>query len=121
MGNHSESWGPAMKTVLIFLLALACAMPRPQDYDFESSIDSSEEESMESNETSCPEVCPAIFKPVCGSDGNTYSNACQLQVDSCNFDTIITVASPGECNSGGIPGRTPGRRPNNNNDFLFGR
>ena len=41
-----------MKTLLIFLLALACAMPRPQDYSFYSSKDSSEEESMESNETS---------------------------------------------------------------------
>ena len=40
-----------MKTLLIFLLALACAMPMPQLL-LKSSIDSSEEESMESNETS---------------------------------------------------------------------
>ena len=42
-----------MKTLLIFLLALACSMSRPQggflSYSF---IDSREEESMESNETS---------------------------------------------------------------------
>merc|ERR1712210_373544 len=49
MGSHSESWGPAMKTFFILLLAFALAMPMPQGKD------SSEEESKEgeeSNETS---------------------------------------------------------------------
>ena len=41
-----------MKTLLIFLLALACAMPRPQYKSGPQGKESSEEESMESNETS---------------------------------------------------------------------
>ena len=46
--NHSESWGPAMKTLLILLLALACAMPMPQGKD---SSEEESQESQESNET----------------------------------------------------------------------
>ena len=46
--SHSESWGPTMKTLLILLLALACAMPMPQGKD---SSEEDSQESQESNET----------------------------------------------------------------------
>lgn len=38
-----------------------------------------------------PRVCPMIFKPVCGRDGKTYSNACVAASSG------VSVASPGPC------------------------
>lgn len=41
--------------------------------------------------------CSGEFDPVCGTDGSSYSNACQLRAEACLRDRDVTVLHPGLC------------------------
>ncbi|KAK2717589.1 hypothetical protein QYM36_006385, partial [Artemia franciscana] len=41
---------------------------------------------------SCPSPCDPVFKPVCGSDGRTYENECEVRRNSCLSKKNIDVA-----------------------------
>ncbi|XP_060085259.1 agrin-like, partial [Ylistrum balloti] len=46
----------------------------------------------------CPKACrqDQVVK-LCGSDGKTYRNECELMLESCRLQQLIIVASIGEC------------------------
>ena len=45
----------------------------------------------------CPELCPSVFSPKCGSDGRTYQNDCSMKRESCIQQVTISVAKNGPC------------------------
>ncbi|XP_077588780.1 agrin isoform X4 [Stigmatopora nigra] len=49
------------------------------------------------NKCECPPCSGEGFSPVCGSDGTTYENECELRLSSCVQKKRIDVANSGRC------------------------
>ncbi|CAH1773592.1 unnamed protein product [Owenia fusiformis] len=46
----------------------------------------------------CPQGCPTDYTPVCGTDGQTYNNECEMTRSACESNFEITIEHEGECN-----------------------
>ncbi|XP_053339274.1 agrin [Clarias gariepinus] len=49
----------------------------------------------------CPKECVVSKQPVCGSDGTTYMNECELHVRACTEQRDLHVVGQGECKNCG--------------------
>ncbi|XP_071826250.1 double-headed protease inhibitor, submandibular gland-like [Apostichopus japonicus] len=56
-----------------------------------------------SSTSACPQFCTRDYRPVCGSDGETYSNYCVLLRERCQTkDTSLVRANDGSCSRRGM-------------------
>ena len=60
-----------------FVVLAACSKPTcPEDQT--CSVDA-----QRNAVCACPDMCPSLGEPVCGSDGKTYENICKARKESC--------------------------------------
>eukprot|EP00090_Calanus_glacialis_P024643 TRINITY_DN38303_c0_g1_i1.p1 TRINITY_DN38303_c0_g1~~TRINITY_DN38303_c0_g1_i1.p1 ORF type:complete len:582 (+),score=148.54 TRINITY_DN38303_c0_g1_i1:141-1748(+) len=77
----------------------------------EDTMMTTEEIQTEDLNMMCPEMCPAVYQPVCGSDNVTYSSACHLRQAECRGMMVIIVQHAGACEETGLEERCPSDCP----------
>ena len=65
----------------------------------------------------CPQLCPHVYKPVCGTDNQSYDNVCRMQTSSCLRGVEIGLQHVGKC---GVPEPCPAFCPIFEEDMYCG-
>ena len=51
----------------------------------------------ECDDHECDQICTREYDPVCGSDGHTYSNECELEIADCESHDGVQMVYYGRC------------------------
>ena len=87
-----------LKSLFALIIALTMVACQPDQQKPEVTAPVAQEadaevlEYSQSNDESC--VCIEIYAPVCGADGETYSNSCHAECKN------VEIVSEGACDSG---------------------
>ncbi|RWS27654.1 agrin-like protein, partial [Leptotrombidium deliense] len=68
----------------------------------------------ENGRCNCPKACSDVFDPVCGNNGNTYRNECELRKYACGRQIELSALYFGECDVDTIARNPRIQRPQNN-------